>query len=205
MSPLWPGLVGGWRGLWSVGRTRASPRPRAHRRLTATRETAGQPLGDAPRTAMCSWRPRYGVKRSQMAPRQIWQPVPLERLVAQQALQGRAPMGPETNPVLRHPLRRIWRRATRRMRQVWWGRWLENSLYLKGVEGRRLGLSTHQLSRARPQLQRLGLLSLMAAARPCQESPRWGTRGEWRDPSGPLKDFRAGVGRGGTDHSPHFG
>jgi hypothetical protein len=100
-----------------------------------------------------------------MAPRQIWQPVPLERLVAQQALQGRAPMGPETNPVLRHPLRRIWRRATRRMRQVWWGQLLENSLYLKGVEARRLGLSTHQLSRARRQLQRLAAAVITGATR----------------------------------------
>jgi hypothetical protein len=58
-------------------------------------------------------------------------------------LQGLAPMGPETGTVLHQPLRRIWRRATRRMQQVWWGQLLENSLYLKGVEARRLGLSTH--------------------------------------------------------------
>ena len=100
---------------------------------------------------MRSWRPCDRVQRSQMAPGQIWQPVPLERLVAQQALQGRAPMGPETSTMLRHQLRHIWGRATCRMRQVWWGQWLENSLYLEGVEGRQLGVSTYQLSRARRQ------------------------------------------------------
>ena len=35
----------------------------------------------------------------------------------------------------------------------------------------------------------LGLLSLMAAAQPYQESPLWGARGELWNPSGPLKDF----------------
>jgi hypothetical protein len=51
----------------------------------------------------------------------------------------------------------------------------------------------------------LGLLSLIAATQPYQESPLWGTRGELWDPSGPLKDLSAWVGRGGTDHSPHLG
>ena len=124
-----------------------------------------QKLDDALRTAIRYWRLGYRAKSSTTAPRQIWQPVPLERLAPQQALLGRAPMGPEASTMLRQQLRRIWRRATRRMRHVWWAQLLENSLYIKGVEARRLGLSTHQLSRARRQLQRLATAVITGVTR----------------------------------------
>jgi hypothetical protein len=54
--------------------------------------------------------------------------------MASETPAGLAGAGPETSTVLRPPRRRIWRRATHRLRQVWWGQWWETRLDLKGVE-----------------------------------------------------------------------